>query len=83
IDSLDARLKTLQDRAMHFKPYNKRPDAHRMPDDLAEQLVRTANEVRSQRKSLERRHQEAQAVRAQFDADISRYRELTANPGAR
>jgi len=32
--------------------------------------VRTANEVRSQRKSLDRRHQEAQAVRAQFDADI-------------
>ncbi len=83
IDSLNARLKTLQERAMHFKPYNTNPDARRMPDDLAEQLVRTANEVRSQRKSLDRRHQEALALRAQFDADISRYRELTANSGAR
>jgi hypothetical protein len=83
IDSLDARLKTLQERAMLFKPYNTRPDARRMPDDLAEQLVRTANEARSQRKSLDRRHQEAQTVRAQFDADISRYRELTANSSAR
>ena len=83
IDSLDARLKTLQDRAMHFKPYNTKPDARRMPDDLAEQLVRTANEARTQRKSLDRRHQEVTTVRSQFDADISRYRELTANAGQR
>jgi len=83
IDSLDARLKTLQDRAMQFKPYNTRADARRMPDDLAEQLVRTANEARTQRKSLDRRHQEVTTVRTQFDADISRYRELTANPGQR
>ena len=83
IDSLDARLKTLQDRAMHFKPYNTKPDARRMPDDLAEELVRTSNEARTQRKSLDRRHQEVVTVRSQFDADISRYRELTANPAAR
>jgi hypothetical protein len=83
IDSLDARLKTLQDRALLFKPYNTKPDARRMPDDLAEQLVRTANEARTQRKSLDRRHQEVDTVRTQFNADISRYRELTANSGAR
>jgi len=83
IDSLDARLKTLQGRAMLFKPYNTKSDARRMPDDLAEQLVRTANEVRTQRKSLDRRHQEVVTVRTQFDADISRYRELTANAGTR
>src|SRR5258708_3728471 len=83
IDSLDTRLKTLQDRAMHFKPYNTRADARRMPDDLAEQLVRTANEARTQRKSLDRRHQEVTTVRTQFDADLSRYRELTANAGQR
>jgi hypothetical protein len=83
IDSLDARLKTLQERAMLFKPYNTKSDARRMPDDLAEQLVRTANEARTQRKSLDRRHQEVGTVRAQFDADISRYRELTANASTR
>jgi hypothetical protein len=83
IDSLDARLKTLQERAMHFKPYNTKSDARRMPDDLAEQLVRTANEARTQRKSLDRRHQEVVTVRTQFDADISRYRELTANASTR
>src|SRR5712675_268862 len=42
IDSLDARLKTLQDRAMHFKPYNKRPGAHRQRGALAAQVAGTA-----------------------------------------
>jgi hypothetical protein len=80
IDSLDTRLKALQQRALMFKPYSKSPDAQRMPDDLAEQLVRTGNELRSQRRSLERRRQEQSSTRAQFDADIVRYRELTAGP---
>jgi hypothetical protein len=80
IESLDARLKALQQRALQFKPYSKKPDALRMPDDLAEQLVRASNEVRAQHRSMDRRRQEMTAVRAQFDADIARYRELTANP---
>ena len=79
IESLDARLKTLQQRALLFKPYNTKTDAHRMPDDLAEQLVRTSNEVRTQKRSLDVRRQEQISVRAQFESDISRYRELTAN----
>ena len=78
IDSLDTRLKTLQERALYFKPYNTKPDAHRMPDDLAEQLVRASNDVRSQHKSLDKRHAEQITVRTQFESDISRYRELTA-----
>ncbi len=80
IESLDARLKTLQQRALNFKPYNTNPDARRMPDDLAEQLVRTSNEVRAQHRSMDRRSQEQLLVRAQFEADIARYRELTASP---
>jgi len=80
IDSLDARLKTLQQRALLFKPYNTKPDARRMPDDLAEQLVRASNEVKTQHRSMDRRQQEQISVRAQFEADIARFRELTANP---
>jgi hypothetical protein len=80
IESLEARLKTMQQRAMRYKPYNTSPDAQRMPDDLAEQLVHASNEVRTQRRSLERRREEQASVRAQFESDISRYRELTANP---
>ncbi len=80
IESLDARLKTLQQRALNFKPYNSKPDARRMPDDLAEQLVRASNEERTQRRSMDRHKQEQISVRAQFEADIARYRELTTNP---
>ena len=77
IDTLDGRLKSLQARAMNFKPYNTKPDARRMPDDLAEELVRTSNEVRSQRHALDDRTREQEVVRAQFQADIARFRELT------
>ena len=80
IESLDARLKTLQQRALNFKPYNTKPEARRMPDDLAEQLVRASNEVHTQHRSMDRRKQEQVTVRAQFEADIARYRELTAHP---
>jgi hypothetical protein len=82
IDSLDARLKALQVRSQQFKPYSTRANARRMPDDLAEQLVRGASEMTAQRKALEKQRQELVAVRAQFDADIARYRELTGRAGA-
>jgi hypothetical protein len=65
VESLRARLGSLQTRAVSYQPYNSNPDARRMPDDLAENLVRTLNEVEK-------------TLRAQFDADIQRYRELHA-----
>lgn len=79
IDLLQTRLKALQERAMHFKPYNTKPDARRMPDDLTEELVRASNDVRTQRRALENRTREQATVRTQFESDIARYRELTAN----
>jgi hypothetical protein len=78
IDTLDTRLKALQERAQQFKPYNSKPNARRMPDDLAEQLVHGASEATAQRKALEKQRRELLDVRSQFDADIVRYRELTA-----
>ncbi len=78
IAGLHERLLALQARAMQFKPYNAESQARRMPDDLAEQLVRTVNEMRSQRTALATKDQQESAVRAQFQADIDRYRELRA-----
>lgn len=77
IESLDARLKAMQQRAQQFKPYNADAKARRMPDDLAEDLVRASSETRAQRKALDARRQELLQVRAQFDVDIARFRELT------
>jgi Domain of unknown function (DUF4124) len=78
IETLDGRLTSLQDRALRYKPYSQKAEARHMPDDLVEDLVRTANETRDQRRSLDTRRKDQLDVRAQFDADIARYRELTA-----
>jgi hypothetical protein len=74
VESLRSRLGTLQVRAVSFQPYS--PNARRMPDDLAENLVRTLNEVRVQSAALAAKGQEEKTLRDQFDADIKRYREL-------
>ena len=78
LESLATRLGALQERAMQFKPYSNEPNARRMPDEVAEELVRTANEVRNQRNALEAKRTEQATLRAQFEADIQRFRELTA-----
>jgi hypothetical protein len=78
VDSLHSRLSALQGRAKLFKPYSSRPDAHRMPDDVAEDLVRTLNELRMQSNALNTKLEAETALKAQFQSDIERYRELRA-----
>lgn len=78
VESLNSRLSALQTRAKNFKPYNSRPAAHRMPDDVAEDLVHTLNELRTQSNVLTSKTEEETNVKAQFQADIERYRELRA-----
>jgi hypothetical protein len=76
VETLRTRLTGLQSRAQGFQPYNDRADARRMPDDLAENLVRTVNEMRVQTNALAQTQQDEAELRAQFQADIERYREL-------
>ncbi|HET7757577.1 MAG TPA: DUF4124 domain-containing protein [Steroidobacteraceae bacterium] len=76
VDSLRSRLDTLQTRALAFRPYSERPDAHRLPDDLAEDLVRTLGEVRAETSALAANSAAEAQLRADFQADIERYREL-------
>jgi Domain of unknown function (DUF4124) len=76
VDNLHSRLSALQVRAKLFKPYSPRPDAHRMPDDVAEDLVRTLNELRTQSNALNTKMEAETALKAQFQTDIERYREL-------
>jgi hypothetical protein len=77
LESLATRLGALQERAMQFKPYSSEANARRMPDDLAEELVRVSNEAQTQRKSLDVKRKEQAVMRADFEADIQRFRELT------
>jgi len=76
MDSLRVRLASLQTRAMNFQPYSPRADARRMPDDLAEDLVRTVNELHAQTTALALKNEEETELKAQFQSDIERYREL-------
>lgn len=78
VENLHSRLSALQARARLFKPYSPRPEARRMPDDLAEDLIRTLNELHSQSGVLVTKGEEETTLRAQFQADIERYRELHA-----
>ena len=82
VQNLNNRLTALQAQAMNFKPYNERPGAHKMPDDLAENLVRALSELRTQRSTLDTKDREEQAVRTEFDGDIRRYKELRAAAAA-
>jgi hypothetical protein len=76
VENLHSRLVALQVRAKHFRPYNAQNGARRMPDDLAEDLVHTLNEMRTQSNALTVKNQEVAAVKTQFDTDIERFREL-------
>ena len=76
VENLHSRLVALQVRAKHFRPYNPQPAARRMPDDLAEDLVHTLNEMRTQNNALTTKNAEIAGVKAQFETDIERYREL-------
>lgn len=76
LESLRVRLSTLQSRALTYRPYSERADARRMPDDLAENLVRTVNELREYTSALTTNTQAETNLRAQFQADLERYRQL-------
>jgi Domain of unknown function (DUF4124) len=83
VENLNTRLAALQSLAMTFKPYSARPNARRMPDDVAENLVRALSELRTQRNTLAAKDKEEQAVRTEFNGDIQRYKELRAKLLAR
>lgn len=78
VATLGQRLAELQARAQTFKPYNAAQDARRMPDGLAEDLVRTVNEINRQRQVLADRTASEATMRSQFQSDIERYRQLRA-----
>lgn len=83
IASLTTRVDGLKERSKMFAPYNKTPGARRVPDDLAEEMVRALSELRTQNSALANRRAELKAVNDQFAADISRFKELRMSAAAR
>jgi hypothetical protein len=76
LEQLRTKLAGLEKQALNFRPYNPDEKAQPMPDHLAEDLVRTVNEVRSQQRNLDTKRTETQKLREQFDRDIARFKEL-------
>ena len=83
IASLTTRVDGLKQRAMMFAPYNTKPGARRVPDDLAEEMVRAMSELRTQNAALAAKRTELNNVVLQFDGDIRRFKELRASAAAR
>jgi len=83
IASLTTRIDGLKQRALNFAPYNQKPNARRMPDDLAEEMVRVMSELRTQNTALATKRSEHEKVVAQYDDDIKRFKELRTSAAAR
>jgi len=83
ITTLNTRVDGLKERSLNYAPYNTKPGARRMPDDLAEEMVRALSELRTQNSALAQRRSELQAVVTQFDGDIRRFKELRTSAAAR
>jgi Domain of unknown function (DUF4124) len=76
LEVLNGRLNKLRTSSMHFKPYNNDAAAPSMPDQVAEDLVRVGNDIRTQEHNLHEKRSEETTMRKQFDSDIERFKEL-------
>ena len=83
IGTLTTRIDGLKQRSLMFAPYNTKPGARRMPDDLAEEMVRSMSELRTQNNALTAKRNELASVRSTFDTDIARFKELRTSAAAR
>jgi chromosome segregation ATPase len=81
ISTITTRVDGLKHRSLNFAPYKQ--GARRMPDDLAEEMVRAMSELRTQNNALTAKRSELQAVENQYAEDISRFKELRTSAAAR
>jgi predicted signal transduction protein with EAL and GGDEF domain len=83
IAATDQRIGGLRARLGGFKPYSTASSARKVPDQLAEEVVRALSERRSMAAQLEQRGKEKADQIANFNADIERYKTLTSRPRSR
>jgi hypothetical protein len=65
-------------QASRFAPISKEADAPQMPDEMTDDLERSASDIETQEKNLQKRREERENIRLNFEADIQRYKELRA-----
>ena len=76
LEILNGRMKKLRVASLRFKPYSSDPKAPAMSDQIAEDLVRVGNDIRTQEENLRERRSEEATMSKQFESDIARFKEL-------
>ena len=76
IRNLRERQARLEQQIARYKPYNDKTNAPPLPDHLAEEMVNTVNGARVYAESLVKNKQEQAEVKATFESDIRRFKEL-------
>jgi hypothetical protein len=76
LETLSGRMKKMRTDSMRFRPYNSDPKAPSMPDQMAEDLVRLAADMRTQEQNLKQKRSEEATMSIQFESDIDRFKEL-------
>lgn len=76
IVNLRERESRLMGDVQRFRPYNEAPAAPPLPDHVAEDIVNTVNGLQVYEEELAENTAEQNELRAAFDADIERFKEL-------
>jgi hypothetical protein len=76
IDMANGRLKKVESVLGRYKPYSDDPHAPPMPDQVADDLVHVGMELHTQQQNLHQKQAEEATMRAQFEADLARFKEL-------
>jgi hypothetical protein len=79
-DQYVANLKERESRlaldVQRYRPYSDRINAPPLPDHIAEDIVNTVNGLQVYQQELAKNLHEQQELRSEFDADITRFKEL-------
>jgi hypothetical protein len=74
--NLRKRLTNLEREANEYKPYSARADAPQIPENLQLDMTRTVASINLYEQNLARTRVDQETLRAAFDSDIARFREL-------
>lgn len=76
--NLRAQRAQIERMAARYSPINQNADALPLPEELALDLERSANDIDTQQANLVKRREDRESIRLNFEADIARYKELRA-----
>lgn len=76
LTNLRKRMAALEHEASSYSPYSEKAGAAPVPADLATEIRRTQASITLYEQTLERSRNEQEALRAAFELDIIRFKEL-------